>query len=156
MANKHFIIDPAGVVHTRTSASRTYSHAVIGRRSYDRALASAKAYRNPNYEYYRSIADGTSRHLVAYSWETAEEHAARYAKARAEAVEELDGAESAEAYIAAERAKRVASVEAKKAAGKFGEWSVLGWAGRPDLADKLAASSRNDWVDVTVLEAQRK
>ena len=158
MANKHFIIDPAGVVHTRTSASRTYSHAVIARRRYASALASAEAYRSPNYEYYRRLADGTSRRLVAYSWETAEQHAARYAKERAKAVEELDGAESAEAYIAAERAKAVAAVEADKAAGKFDEWSVLGWAGRPDLADKLAATSRGRsyWVDVTIVEAQRK
>lgn len=158
MANKHFIIDPAGVVHTRNSTSRTYSHAVIARRSYDSALASAEAYRCPNYEYYRSIADGTSRHLAPRSWQTADQHAARLKAAVATALADLNGAESAEAYVAAKRAEAVARVEADEAAGEFDEWSVLGWAGRPDLADKLAASSRNRgcWADVTVLEAQRK
>jgi len=158
MANKHFIIDPAGVTHTRNSTSRTYSHAVIARRSYDSALASAEARRDPNYDYYRAIADGTSRHLVAYSYRTAEQHAARLKAVVATALAHLDGADSREAYVAAKRAEAVARVEADEAAGEFDGWAVLGWAGRPDLADKLAASSRNRgcWADVTVVEAQRK
>ena len=156
MANKHFIVDPAGKTHTRTSASRTYSHAVIGRRSYDSALASAEARRDPNYGFHRAVADGTALHLAAYSWQTADQHAARLKAEVAEALAHLDGADSREAYVAAKRAKAVAAVQADRAAGKFDEWAVLGWAGRPDLADKLAARSGHYWVDVTVVEAQRK
>lgn len=168
---KYFAIDPNGVTHTRTS-DRIYSHAVVAKHSYDRALAMAndKGWARTdrsNFDYYCQIAAGNHPYAkkhwdeVAYAAhkktvEWIADYNARMDAANAEdlanAIERTQG-HTAESYCEAKRLERVASVEAKKADGYYDRFFCEGWCGRADLAHKLAAKCKNA-VDVTILPAQ--
>jgi hypothetical protein len=61
-------------------------------------------------------------------------------------------AEGRDNYIERKRAERIVKVSETD----FTKWSVLGWASRPDLAEKNASSHRakSYWAEVQILEAK--
>lgn len=151
MATKHFVIDPNGKRHTRTSQNRTYAFAVIVRDGYQQALARATstncdAQHARNYAYYVALANGTHAHC---SFSDAERSIAS-AKAK------IADCPTVEAYLAKLTADAVAAVEAAKAKGKYDEFGVYGWCGRYDLAQKLAAKARSiNYFDcIEIVDAQ--
>lgn len=136
-------------VFTRTSKSRTYSHVVLGRDSYEQALAGAqsKGWAKTDASNYRwTVATAEGR--AEYGWNRTPE---RIAEAQAE----LQGINSVEDYLAAATAERVARVEAKKAAGGFDTYGVIGWTSRLDLAQKLQGQSQGRYAHVVIVEAER-
>lgn len=157
---KHFVIDPAGVKHTRTSESRKYSHTVVYQDSYEHAklMAVAKDWEKTdrsNFAYYLSHVNGTSVYLAKKTWETDEQHAARVAREVADAETRLNGCRDVESYLAMEQAQRLAAVEEKQAKGGFDRWCNAGWCGRIDLAHKLADKWTGPaYLNTTILDAQ--
>jgi hypothetical protein len=147
-------VDPMGIVHRRTSDRRTYTHTVVGKRSYAAALAAvtAKHWRASdvqNFHYQTAIAEGrdpypsknwcserhTTEQIVATQVRVDAENAARLIKARAEIAPHAD----AEAYAVAMQIERIADVDKANAEGGYDRYDNLGWCGRLDLAQKLAA-----------------
>lgn len=130
---KHEAILPDGSVAKRTSENRTYAFAIAFRLGYEESIAFAKddaAHSDTsNGRYFLNRAAGKPEVLYRDTPEAA----------RAEALEELDGATTVAEYAAAQVAKRIADLDAKNAAGDFAKWSVDGWASRDDLAEKAAA-----------------
>lgn len=130
---------PNGEIITRTT-SRTYSHAVVALVDADLAIAFAtskdweKTERH-NYKYYTECAAGTHEHVAVYGAEGQAEYRRSWAKKRqAESADFIAKFPTADEYCAAQRAARIAAVEAR-----IGKWEELGWAGRGDLAAKLVA-----------------
>lgn len=136
-------------VFTRTSKSRTYSHVVLGRDSYELHLAGAqsKGWARTDAANYRWTVDVAAGRGEYASSRTPE----RIAKAQAE----LQGINSVEEYQAAQTARRVADVEARKAAGAFDTYGVIGWTSRLDLAQKLQGQSQARYGHVVIVEAER-
>jgi hypothetical protein len=67
MPRTYLATDANGVVHTRSTASRTYSHAVVCRDNYERELGQASHKLHPqqdrrNWEYYVAIVSGRDPH----------------------------------------------------------------------------------------------
>lgn len=161
MATKHFVIDPNGVKHTRTSQHRKYTHCVIVRDGYELALARAKSgHWNTNYlsnfNYYVSLAAGTHDHSKPWAWEKLEEAADRIAKQRAKAQKQIAGIATPAQYLQKLIAEDIAAVEKQKTEGKYEKFGVYGWCGRADLAEKLAAKCRSlgSFDVVIIAEAQ--
>jgi hypothetical protein len=61
-------------------------------------------------------------------------------------------------YVAIQLERRIARVEERKAKGEFDQWISVGWCGRYDLAQKLAAKEQQRGADVVVaiLDAQQE
>lgn len=142
-----------GQTFKRTSQTRRYTHVVVARLSYAHALAAAtSSYSRKSdadtYKYYRSIIDGTYAPLK--DWHpTLQEDILKRAR------EHLAGYESLEQYTADRRAAAIASVEKAKAEGKFDSFGAVGWASRPDLAQKVANQygGKPYWEEVRILPA---
>lgn len=161
--------DAAGHVHTRKS-ERGYTHTVVALPSFDFDMARAtdKGHAkadSSNYDYYVQVAAG-QRLRVCYrsaeKWtaeEIAEEKAwidAANAKAIADAKEKVDGVTCGE-YIRIKQAERVSAVHRSKAEGYYRAWRNMGWCGRADLAQKLAATCQNArFAKVAILPATAK
>lgn len=155
MATKHFVIDPTGKKHTRTSQNRVYSHCVLTRRSETASLARAtgadhaRSDRN-NFDYYIALVNGTHKHCK--SLYSSDDPVKRIEDAKVS----LNGATTFEAYSTAQQIARVEDILQRKSAGYFTAFEVAGWCGRRDLAEKLAATlrakGRHD--EVIIAEAQ--
>lgn len=159
--NRHTATDANGKVHTRNSKGRVYTHCVAIRFSYEHALAQAKKpyiHAASDYAYFAAYIDGTSDYLVKQSWQSDEQHAADVARHVANAKANIGSAKSVEEYIANGVARAVADVEKSKASGYYDAWQVIGWNGRPDLAEKEAARqrARASVAEVAILEAVLK
>lgn len=159
--NKHIATDANGIIHTRNSENRVYTHCVAIRHSYEAALASAKkahTHDASNYAHYMAYINGTSEFLNKRSWQTDEQHAAECARSIADAKKNIGEAKSVEEYIANNIASAVARVEKAKADGYYDAWKVIGWNSRRDLAEKEAARqrARASVAEVAILEAVLK
>jgi hypothetical protein len=124
-----------GQVFTRNS-HRVYTHACLALRSEaaDRALCDADwKVDGQNFDYLVKIVETNG--TIHNSFQTAEQCAERAAKAKAD----IEAAGSRAGYIAACRARRVAKVDADKAAGAYEKFHLIGFAGRLDLAQKAFA-----------------
>lgn len=142
--SKYTVVLPDGTTASRKSA-RVYTHAVATRRSYEHSLAIAKSgggWTKSNYEHDAAIVDGTSRFLKRESWRSDEQHAAYVSDLIARATEALRGATSYEEWKAIRIAETVALVEDAKADGYYDRWTVEGYCGRLDLAQKLLAKEQ--------------
>lgn len=169
--------DALGVEHKRTSVSRgegkPYSHTVVCLGGYERAMARAtEKYHGPqdakNFAYYVAISEGNDPHarLTVYrSLERGDTQAEIDAEIawnddqntkRIEDAKERVGNHTVQSYVAAELAKRIASVEARKAKGEFDTWHNAGWCGRLDLAEKLAATKAALGYATAILPAIKK
>ena len=141
-----FVTAPNGEKLTRTT-HRTYTHAIIARHSYDRALAHA-ATPAPvdalNFDYYVERADRGAAHPHFRSDSDLEQYvqiAARHTK---------------ESYVEMKRQERIQAVDALKRSGYYEKFEAMTWCGRPDLAQKeLAAWLKKSWAcDVSIAEVQ--
>lgn len=163
---KYTATAPNGTVHTR-STERTYTHCVMVRPSYEYDLALADKdtkYDADNYAYYAREAarpDYTAAHLPTYAqaW-TPEAQAQRVAQEQANIQERRDLVAkypTLAAYVAAQRAERVASVESKRAAGYYEDYLDAGWCGREDLARKSVAQHQGPrYAEVIMVPAVAK
>jgi len=148
MATKHYTATHEGRTFTRSTKSRTYTHAVIvpGSVKADlaRLLERVRESWKMNLAYNRQLVAGT---VERYSFHSAEEHAARLEKHRTDGT-----AASAQAWLAlgleGHLEAEAARFKARVADGSLGMmldadgdtyYSCTGWAGRPDLAAKEAA-----------------
>ena len=163
--------DTAGTVHKRTTASRIYTHTVVVKGGYNRAMSHALSSDHTmqderKFALETLIATGHDpcpdrvwlavergdkpADIVAEAVRVAERNAKRLTDAKA-----IIEGHKVETYCAAERVKRVADVGIRKAAGEFDTWRNAGWCGRLDLAQKLANSqcATGDYI-VAILEAK--
>lgn len=140
-ARKFEATAPDGSVFKRSSQNREYRFAVAYQCDYDAFMASAKAYKDPNYAYHVGMAAGgyMSRNSRGGQgvW-----LAPRSEEDRLRSVAEIEGFANEAEYRASKRAAQIASVEAQKAAGWFNQWRCAGWQSRLDLAQKIAAGYR--------------
>lgn len=157
--NKHFVILPDGTKATRNSKSRVYTHCVAVRDSYDYDLATfAKEWRSDrdNHAYSVACADGEHHHAQSLEgdpdWRV---DSARRCRLRGKEYVAKYGRD-VDAAVAQLIAERRAYVEEEKASGGYDSWGVVGWSGRRELAEKLAAHERNSGrrAEVVILEAQ--
>jgi hypothetical protein len=141
--NKHQVFLPCGAIAKRVSKDRTYSHCVAVRPCFERYLA--------------AINDLAAIECDAANFRYAFQVAGGH---RAVSVQELDRCKALvqshlnpNCYAEAERRRKIAALEARRAAGEFDRWSVVGWNGNARLAEKLAASQRSSgWcAEVRVL-----
>ena len=152
-ATKYLAIDSLGAEHTRSS-QRVYTHTVVVMYDYDAAINNAKTYHaskaaiataTRNFDYEVSIATGNDPHpeydyvQVDGKWQRVynDATAARQAIRAAKSSAEIEG--GFEAYRARILAKELARVESRKENGAFTTWGSVGFCGRLDLAQKLAA-----------------
>jgi hypothetical protein len=149
-----------GQTFLRTSASRTYSHVVVARPSYDHAFAGASSAGQrkqdvQNFSFHIGYVNGTSQFLARASYECDDaKFEARVANDIARAIERLGGTTTAEAYADLCAARRVAAVEKQMAEGYYDTFVSMGWASRADLAAKLHASTQGPmWAEVVTLPA---
>lgn len=150
---KHAATAPDGSTLTRTSENRTYTHVITGRRDEAAYLAEADALSDQdrrNFDYYAACAAGTHEHVQPTAWRTPE----RVAEEIADAADRIKGHDR-DSYAAALREQRLERHAERVAAGYFTTWLDLGWCGRPDLAQKAAATAAKHHVDVQILEARR-
>lgn len=176
--NIFIAIDPAGVEHKRNASGsgRQYTHTVVAQRSIDADIAYAEGRswektERSNYAYYLKIAEGNDpyprqTYRSAERGDTpeqiAEERAAvdaENAKSIADAQARLGGINSAEEYIAAQRIDMLLKIAKNRDEGVYERWNNMGWCGRLDLAQKLAAKNAYGiqiYRNATVLAAIKK
>lgn len=141
---RRYRVEHDGVVFTRTSQSRDYTHVVLRPCSLARQIRDAEISAqydwNHNHDFHREFADGTSRFLGPREWHRTEE---QLAAKRAEDAEQI---ERSRAWLAGGLGQLIADAQIKAAErwrDEFGEretgWRYVGWAGRLDLAQKQAA-----------------
>lgn len=143
MTTKHRVTHD-GQTFTRTSKSRTYTHAVLVPISLAARIAWAIEVAEfawaQNQAYHQELAAGTSRFLGPREWETSEAQKATRAALDAEKVADskawlalgLDG-HKAKAQAGALACWRESFPDQDTG------WACVGWCGRLDLAQKLAA-----------------
>lgn len=153
--NRHYIIDPQGQKHTRNSKGRTYTHAVVvltgakflearrpniaiakmeNDRMWDRIENEAKGI-FPKGEQWRGPKALASWQAHAVKWMTEHTREGDLAEAIAHANKMFK--------------QRVES-------GEDLRYGCVGWAGRLDLAEKLAAAQRvHGFEDVRIIPAVR-
>jgi hypothetical protein len=148
--------DAAGIKHTRNS-DRVYTHTVVIKGGYERDLRAANdmayAAKEAN-DLWAQVGKG----LEGYVANGLRKHAILgrdyFVKRFAEDSAIVAQFGTAAAYIDSKRAAHVARVEAEKAAGRFEKWGNIGWCGRLDLAQKLAAKYQGDYT-VAILPAEK-
>jgi hypothetical protein len=145
MAKNIFTVtDRNGTIHKRTSESRTYTHAVVARPSYEAAIsrldnkALEKINRN-NFAYHMAYVNGTSQWLERDCWESEQQHQKRTAREIARSVDALEGCKTADEYVAMVRRFALDRIEGAHAIGFYDTFQCVGWCGRLDLAHKLAS-----------------
>jgi len=164
-ATKYLAIDSLGAEHTRSS-QRVYTHTVVVMYDYDVAInrvtthhatKEAIASQQRNFDYEVSIATGNDPHpeydyvQVDGKWQRVynDATAARQAIRAAKSSAEIEG--GFEAYRARILAKELERVEERKEHGAFTTWGSVGFCGRLDLAQKLAAQCVSDGTKIEIL-----
>lgn len=159
MTTKFYAIDPQGIAHTRTSKSRTYTHTVVVLRGVEMQAAHlARAQRS-------TLAESVKTHETYIAWAKGfygpHDRANEIGKPCGEYLQECGAKHmaqyaSAEAYEAAQLARRLSLHDRNVKGGDYNTWINLGWCGRLDLARKLAA--KPPYMDapeaVKILEAK--
>lgn len=155
---KYFATDADGNVHTRSSA-RGYTHTVVAKYSLEGLLAESrkhtKSYREHNIadHAYHTREAVSPKYSTPYRGETPEQLARRIQFDKDKAARWLaENGTDAEAY--ADRMEAASIAQCYSRAAK--PFRNVGWCGRLDLAEKLAAQYRNDprYRDVTILKAE--
>jgi hypothetical protein len=146
MANKFEVI-VNGRTFKRTSANRTYTHAILALRNITRACDEAHAWTaaeqqlaEENYQFHCDQADG--------SWWPKNGWVFRESDANDVAVRDEGrqiAAAGLEAYIASIKADKLARFDRVLAQGGF-QWHVIAWAGSQRLADaQVRSNSRRSY-----------
>jgi hypothetical protein len=136
---KHSATGPNGEKFKRVSASRRYSHCIIGRPSYAEALRRAlDAQTNRNdlsyWEFMQKRADGT------YQFDSYISQSIRD-RAMAEGKQFIAENPDRDAYARQLQEEREARVKKAKDEGFYDRFEAIGWASRLDLAQKAAAQA---------------
>lgn len=147
--NKHIAILPDNTIATRNSKTRVYTHCVAVRDCSEDAMKRAleagnRKHVKESHEYaIRESNPQTAR------WNHTDEQLARF---------RADAALTFDEYQAKLIADEVAAVEENRANGYYSKWGVVGWNGRRDLAEKLAASEAGHAyrAEVKIIEVQMK
>ncbi len=151
MSTKHYSATYCGRTFTRSTNSRTYTHAIIIRESVHADRARCESYARDEWArdlvwHQRNAAGRTfyrsTGKLELPTWKTAESEQAEYEESVAKATDWLAlGEEGLVAHRLANFDKRLAAEVAKgllvDADGTY--YACAGWAGRHDLAAKEAA-----------------
>lgn len=151
-----YIVKHQDIEVARRKSDRTYTHAVVVRSSYENHLATAQALHGTdaaNYSYFVREASATVEQFLSRTpWHSE----AQAAHAIADAQEQIKGITTLDEYRAAKRAERIATVEAEKIAGRFDTFGVIGFCGRRELAESLAAQNRGKawWAEVLIVEVE--
>lgn len=156
---KHTATGPNGETFKRVSTSRTYSHCVIGRRSYEVAMAratSAQAQRNDgsDWDYFTACANRTYNDFPSfYTPDQVEKLRDQRQEAHKDFAEKNP---DRAAYVARKLAERIEEVEQLKAKGEFDRFFQIGWASRLDLAQKAASAAMTGgyYAETRYVEAQ--
>lgn len=124
-------VDPTGAEHTRTSRSRTYTHAILVRDCAVKAMARAqevKVFEVKNGQFYLDHLDALtprererSRRMLVEACGTVEVTAQQFAEAR--------------------RDQAVKLTQAAIDRGDYDAFKAVSWCGRPDLVEKR----RQEW-----------
>lgn len=167
----HTATGPKGEVFKRTSKSRTYSHMVAGRLSYDYAVQRAhdnvKQHRAEYQQNLKYAAEG----YEPSAWMVGKPHYDQVkhpGKDHAEVFRQ-DGKDSATRWLADKPATadayaqqmleaELATITQRKADGVYDRLTVdFGWSSRLDLAGKVASqhSGSSRYAEVVILETQR-
>lgn len=135
-----------GQIFARKS-QRTYTHTVVARRSMDAAIkyASNKEWNKvafSNHAFFSQEANPATR-----KYSVTPEKEARY---------QAIAAMTKEQYAESLMRERLARIEMQRRDGYFDKMVNLGWCGRLDLAQRLAAKARRGswYLDATILEAK--
>jgi hypothetical protein len=153
--NHFHAIDPQGNAHTRSSATRVYTHMVViklGQVYADRKLAEriehTKKQGPKDYRFYLSVIDGTW--FTKNGWAINSADQAKYTA-------KLAG-RTLEQYMADRLAQLQVEWNKEVAIGEYDRYGSLGWCGRHDLAQKLAskggAAGYQGVESIVILEAQ--
>lgn len=149
---------PDGSTVTRSSATKTYSHAIIARLSYDNALRQARETTNDrtHWDYATkcaSVQPGEKYPSPKFSFTVGQDQ-----HDEGQSLLRVYGADGVGAYCAARVAERIDRVEDRKARGEFEKWVALAWASRADLADKAAGTHARiaAYVDVRAVPCSVK
>ena len=154
----HAATDPDGGVHKRTSQSRVYTHTVVACPSYRNALSWAQQILDVDRKnFYFSHAMATKGEYLSAGNRPVVLLTVRDEADRQRHENSLEGCPDADTYAVLKRDQRIAKVTMLKAEGYYDRFVSLGWTGRRDLADKLAAKARASgyWENITILKAVR-
>lgn len=151
---------PDGTVAKRSSQTRTYTHCVAIRESFEHALKRAedapiRRLHEKNYRYDLACAAGMHEHAQFAENDPAWKRAsAERCIALAKATTARWG-DDVESYLDERQQQEIAAVYAERDAGRFDRWGVVGWNSRLDLAEKEASRQRNipANAEVVILEA---
>jgi len=144
MSKTKYAVEFAGQTFTRTTA-RTYSHIVVAKNSKAKALHWASVCTDVNAQY---MVDHALGKAPVYSWQTPEDIAKYVAKGNAILAIGMD------AHQAQYKANSIAEIERYASEGAYDKYVIQGWCGRADLAQKLAGSLGDSWVDVQIVEVK--
>lgn len=144
---------PDGTVGKRTTKNRIYTHAVIGRRSYIKELATANSKGKQksdgeSWDYYMALNAGTHEHCKFQHLDDD--------KHRAEWAHFAHSNPNRAGYIARRHAERLAEVADNQASRYYQVWHTITWCGRPDLAQKQIARLATYWIDLQAVPAIQK
>lgn len=137
------------IVGKRTTANRTYTHAIVVQRveeyarnaAYNRGADWIKSDRK-NFAYFvEKAAAGVSHH---HYWGDEATRAAAHAADVAKVAAGID------AYLEAQRQASIASFEKGLAGGRY-EPFVAAWAGRLDLAQKAVGQHTGEWCRLVAI-----
>lgn len=159
MTTTKHIATADGQTFTRTSKSRVYTHVVLAKASLDHQLAMVASkftidLHRSNHAFHVGNLNPDCK--LRPTWQSEASLAAEGQRYAQRAAEELEGTSTVEEYVAKKQAQSFARIEEDRLDGQYERWGVVGWCGRRDLADKLAATTlgRGYYGDVVVVEAQ--
>jgi hypothetical protein len=148
------------IIGKRTSLSRTYTHCVAARYSYEYARQNLnRSYSDgETWDYLTECSQrivgslrSSGTRIDGSTWEfRVEQHEVD------KALIELAG-RTREQFIADRRAERLANLEKNREAGFYDRWNVMTWCGRLDLAQKQVSAycKAKHYAEVKLLEAER-
>lgn len=164
----HTATGPNGETYKRTSATRRYSHVVIGRPCVEAARRRAEGEYDLGLKEYRSNARYAREGYEPAAWMIGKPHydqVAHPGKDHAEVFREAgresalkwlsDKPATAEEYAARRRDSALAAVEDGASRGVYDRFVPISWSSRLDLANKAASScdgNRQWYAEVRVVD----
>lgn len=143
---------PCGAIATRKTA-RNYSHVVICREDLTARRAALAIVRSEesNFNFYRKIAETGVGNCYRHGNGLMSSPITQADHDKYSAL--IATHKTAQAFAEHCAAERVAQHDAKHGDAAVGPWYIAGWCGRADLAEKLAATTRQGLVKDVRIEA---
>jgi hypothetical protein len=158
MPGKFSAVDPAGEIHRRNSKTRDYLFTVVAQPSFEDAMVRARQAHQGDVIEYKAL-----QKILAAGVGASKYPGQAWATSLLITQEEFDravtkvGGVSLEQYRYAQQGERINAVIEREQQGYYRRWKNLGWCGRRDLADKLAASYRGAacYAAVQIINAKK-